>query len=85
MQIDLRRSLDNHESFVQAHRKRQQKRVHYQDQSQPGCLHNIDKEDIFIPEPGPRHISKAELILAAIMAPGDGSVRTKGLVGKPLL
>lgn len=47
---------------------------------------DIDKEAIFIPEPPPRHIPKAERLLALIMSPGDPqAARAKGLVGKPLL
>lgn len=85
MQIDLRRSLDDHQSFVPAHRrKKQPKRVRYEDQALPHRA-PIDKEAIQIPNPPPRQIPKAELLLAAIMAPGDGSARSKGLVGKPLL
>src|SRR5262249_33305328 len=46
----------------------------------------IDKEAIFVPEPPPRQIPKAEKLLALIMAPNDPQMaRTKGLVGKPLL
>lgn len=51
-------------------------------------IHNpgIDKEAIFIPEPPPRRVGKAETLLALIMAPGDPqTARVKGLVGKPLL
>ena len=43
------------------------------------------KEDIPIPNPSPRVISKAQLILAAIMAPRDGPSRMHGLHGKKLL
>ena len=46
----------------------------------------IDKESIFIPDPPPHYIPKAERLLALIMAPNDPeSARSKGLVGKPLL
>jgi hypothetical protein len=71
--------------------KRRKKRVHYQDQDQdhlerktthPGIV----KEDIPIPQPGPRRIAKVEKLLAIIMAPNDPqTARTRGLVGKPLL
>jgi sugar porter (SP) family MFS transporter len=52
-----------------------------------GAHAGIDKEAaITIPEPPPRYISRAEKILATIMAPGDThTARTRGLVGKPLL
>jgi sugar porter (SP) family MFS transporter len=50
--------------------------------SHPG----IAKEEIPIPEPPQRHISKPEKLLAIIMAPNDPhTARTRGLVGKPLL
>jgi hypothetical protein len=42
-------------------------------------------EDIAIPDPGPRTISKAEKILARIMAPNDGPSRIHGLHGKKLM
>ncbi|EOA86084.1 uncharacterized protein SETTUDRAFT_47694 [Exserohilum turcica Et28A] len=47
--------------------------------------HAIFKDDIEIPDPGPRTISKAERILAAIMAPNDGPSRMHGLHGKKLI
>ncbi|KAF2180244.1 hypothetical protein K469DRAFT_753477 [Zopfia rhizophila CBS 207.26] len=73
---------------VPKHRKHQ-KRVRYQSQEdsrekseQPGV---VKKEDIEIPDPGPRTISRAERILAAIMASGDGPSRIHGLHGKKLI
>lgn len=45
----------------------------------------LRKEDIPIPDPGPRTISRAERILAAIMAPRDGPSRIHGLHGKKLM
>jgi len=46
----------------------------------------VDKEAISIPNPAPRKISRAEKVLALIMAPSDTqTARTRGLVGKPLL
>lgn len=46
----------------------------------------IAKEEISIPEPSQRRISKPERLLAIIMAPNDPeTARTRGLVGKPLL
>ena len=46
----------------------------------------IAKEEISIPEPSQRQISKPERLLAIIMAPNDPeTARTRGLVGKPLL
>ncbi|KAF1970177.1 high affinity glucose transporter [Bimuria novae-zelandiae CBS 107.79] len=66
--------------------RRQQKRVRYDS----GTRFNekdraLRKEDIEIPDPGPRSISKAERILAAIMAPNDGPSRIHGLHGKKLI
>lgn len=65
--------------------RRQQKRVRYASQDGLGEKHSIRKEDIEIPDPGPRSISKAEKILAAIMAPRDGPSRIHGLHGKKLM
>jgi hypothetical protein len=83
LRIQLRESLEG--ARPQRHR-RPQKRVRYQDgiteKSGPG---GIRKEDIEIPDPGPRTISKAERILAAIMAPRDGPSRIHGLHGKKLM
>lgn len=46
----------------------------------------VSKEAIVIPDPPPRQVSKAEVILALIMAPGDPqTAKARGLVGKPLL
>lgn len=56
------------------------------DHLERSSLIGINKEAIFIPEPPPRHISKAERLLALIMSPNDPqAARAKGLVGKPLL
>ncbi|KAF2016543.1 MFS monosaccharide transporter-like protein [Aaosphaeria arxii CBS 175.79] len=84
LRIRLRESLDG-AAHPPKHR-RQQKRARFQSQDdireKPG---GIRKEDIEIPDPGPRSISKAERILATIMAPGDGPSRIHGLHGKKLL
>ncbi|KAL2423773.1 MFS-type transporter criB [Exophiala dermatitidis] len=65
------------------------KRVKFQAQThleQSDATLGIDKEAISIPEPPPRHIPKAERLLALIMSPGEPqTARAKGLVGKPLL
>ncbi|KAF2200249.1 hypothetical protein GQ43DRAFT_456572 [Delitschia confertaspora ATCC 74209] len=67
---------------------RHQKRVRYPPQertsekSQPGA---VRKEDIEIPDPEPRTLSRADRILAAIMAPQDGPSRIHGLHGKKLI
>ncbi|KAF2118938.1 hypothetical protein BDV96DRAFT_610805 [Lophiotrema nucula] len=86
LRIRLRESLDG--VHLPKHR-RQQKRVRYQSQDEirekPGRSGNLRKEDIEIPDPGPRTISKAEKLLAAIMAPRDGPSRIHGLHGKKLI
>ena len=79
----LRLHLDeNHSSSTS---RRQQKRTRFasHDLHEKGAL--IRKDDIPIPDPGPRTISKAERILAAIMAPNDGPSRIHGLHGKKLM
>ena len=46
----------------------------------------VVKEEIPVPEPPPRPISKGEKVLAIIMAPNDlQAAKSRGLVGKPLL
>jgi hypothetical protein len=84
LSIRLRDSLDRR--HPPAHR-RPQKHVRYQAQDESGekSGRRIRKEDIEIPDPGPRTISQAERILAAIMAPGDGPSRMHGLHGKKLM
>lgn len=67
--------------------RRQQKRTRFQ--SQDGLNEKgsapLRLEDIEIPDPGPRTISKAEKILVAIMASNDGPSRIHGLHGKKLM
>lgn len=84
LSIRLRESLDREHHH--GHR-RPQKRVHYESQDEPEekSGRRLRKEDIQIPDPGPRTISQAERILAAIMAPGDGPSRMHGLHGKKLM
>jgi hypothetical protein len=85
LRIRLRESLDGRPSK----NSRQPKRVRYQDQDgtseKYGVARKLRKEDIDIPDPGPRSISKAERILASIMAPNDGPSRIHGLHGKKLM
>jgi hypothetical protein len=82
------RLQDSVEARPSSHR-RPQKRVHYQFDEEPqekaGPRGGIKKEDIEIPDPGPRTISQAERLLAAIMAPNDGPSRIHGLHGKKLM
>lgn len=67
-------------------RSKKPKRVHYaKDVDDAGADRGLDKE-IEIPVVAPRRISRAERILAAIMTPrNQGSSKTHGFVGKPLL
>ncbi|XTI90077.1 MFS monosaccharide transporter-like protein [Cenococcum geophilum] len=90
LQIRLRESLEGTRLGDLPKNKRHQKRVRYQSQDntrekneQPGVVKR--KEDIEIPDPGPRTISQGERILAAIMAPRDGPSRIHGLHGKKLI
>jgi len=66
--------------------RQKQKRARFasQDLHEKGA-HQLRLEDIEIPDPGPRTISKAEKILAQIMAPNDGPSRIHGLHGKKLI
>ncbi|KAF2264258.1 MFS monosaccharide transporter-like protein [Lojkania enalia] len=85
LRIRLRESL---EGVPSPKHRRQQKRVRYQSQDdirEKPRSGSIRKEDIEIPDPGPRTISKGEKILAAIMAPRDGPSRIHGLHGKKLI
>lgn len=67
--------------------RRPQKRVRYQEDTREKKERRgaVRKEDIEIPDPGPRTISKAHRILAAVMAPRDGPSRIHGLHGKKLM
>ncbi|KAM3077422.1 Ribulose bisphosphate carboxylase large chain [Clarireedia jacksonii] len=86
LQIRLRASLDE-EVFGSSSRRHPRKRVRYQDETKdksekhykPGLV----KEDIEIPDPGPRNISRVEHILARIMSGGERQMR--GLTGRPLV
>ena len=75
--------------FGRGHGGGRGKKVGFREQDHPErgqTSLGIDKEAILIPEPPPRRISKAEKLLALIMAPSDPQgARAKGLVGKPLL
>ena len=85
LRIRLRESL---EGVHPPKHRRHQKRVRYEDEEHdPEKPSNgvLRKEDIEIPDPGPRTISKAERILASIMAPNDGPSRIHGLHGKKLM
>ncbi|KAI2696634.1 hypothetical protein CBS147332_8986 [Penicillium roqueforti] len=84
LQIHLLNSSDR-QLLRQKERREQPKHVRY-----PSNLSNersgVDIEKIKIPAPPPRHISRVERVLAAIMTPRDGpNTQMHGLVGKPLL
>ncbi|KAF2878422.1 hypothetical protein BDV95DRAFT_601073 [Massariosphaeria phaeospora] len=86
LRIRLRESLEG--TRPPPKHRRQQKRARFQlqdDIEKPGRPATLRKEDIEIPDPGPRTISKAEQIIAAIMAPQDGPSRIHGLHGKKLI
>ncbi|QSZ32771.1 hypothetical protein DSL72_002350 [Monilinia vaccinii-corymbosi] len=86
LQIRLRASLDE-EVFGGSSKRRIRKRVRYNDETNgkeeqhynPGLV----KEEIEIPDPGPRRISRAEYILGSIMSGGERQMH--GLTGRPLV
>ncbi|KXG49474.1 Mitochondrial substrate/solute carrier [Penicillium griseofulvum] len=84
LQTHLRDSSDRR-LLRRKDRRKQPKHVHYS--SNPSNeLSGVDIEKIRIPSPSPRHISRAERVLAAIMTPrSEPSAQMHGLVGKPLL
>lgn len=87
LQIKLRASLDEQVFGASSKRASRHKKVRYHDQNddfelkeyQPGLV----KEEIEVPSPAPRYISKAEHILAAIMSGGERQMH--GLTGKALV
>lgn len=87
MRIKLRASLDEQVFGESSRRTARHRKVRYQDDAEnfePKSYHpGLVKEDIEIPSPGPRYISRAEHILAAIMSGGERQMR--GLTGKPLV
>lgn len=87
MRIKLRASLDEQVFGDSSRRAFRHKRVRYHDETEnfePKVYHpGLVKEDIEIPRPGPRYITRAEHILAAIMSGGERQMH--GLTGKPLV
>ncbi|KAF4632288.1 hypothetical protein G7Y89_g5834 [Cudoniella acicularis] len=87
LQIRLRASLDEQVFGGASRRTTRHRKVHYPDdldnneekERQPGLV----KEDIHIPSPAPRNISRAEHFLSAIMSGGERQMN--GLTGKPLV
>jgi hypothetical protein len=86
LQIKLRESLDE-QIFGTSSRRHKQKKVRYHgdvDHRGEKAHHpGIVKEDIEVPVPPPRHIGRAEHILAAIMSGGERQLH--GLTGKALV
>lgn len=86
LQIKLRESLDN-QIFGGSSRRNKHKKVRYDSEvehrEEKSRHSGIVKEDIEIPSPAPRQISRTEHILAAIMSGGERQMR--GLTGKPLV
>jgi len=86
LQLRLRASLDE-QGFGGSRRHTPHKKVRYQPEFQdvedkafhPGLV----KEEIEIPRPAPRYITRAEHIIAAIMSGGERQMH--GLTGKPLV
>lgn len=86
LSIRLQETLDSQGLGGSLRRGSRPKRVHYQENydAESKAYHpGIVKEDIEIPETGPRYISRAEHILAAIMSGGERQMH--GLTGKPLV
>lgn len=87
LDIKLRESLDQEVFGGTSRRPTKSKRVRYSDKYDQNELKagrsSIIKEDIQIPIPGPRKISKVEHIIAAAMSGGERQMR--GLTGRPLV
>ncbi|KAJ5836155.1 Mitochondrial substrate/solute carrier [Penicillium robsamsonii] len=84
LQIHLRDSSDRR-LLRRKDRRKQPKHVHYFS-NLSNERSEVDIEKIRIPNPPPRHISRVERVLAAIMTPrNDAHAQMHGLVGKPLL
>jgi len=87
LEIKLRESLDREVFGGSSRRHIRPKQVKYQDSSSHQETKDdqtgVAKEDIEIPNPGPRKISRVENIIASIMAGGERQMH--GLTGRPLL
>jgi hypothetical protein len=87
LQIKLRASLDEEIFGGTSRRGSRPKRVRYLDTFESGGQKEhhpgLVKEEIEIPNPAPRSISRVEHILAAIMSGGERQMH--GLTGKPLV
>jgi len=87
LQIKLRASLDEEVFGGSSKRASRHKKVRYHDDHdnfEPKEYHpGLVKEEIEVPNPGPRYITRTEHILAAIMSGGERQMH--GLTGKPLV
>jgi len=87
LQLQLRESLDEHVFGRASRRGSRPRRVRYHedtgDTEDKEYHRGIVKEDIPIPNPAPRTISRAEQTLAAIMSGGERQMH--GLTGRPLV
>ncbi|CZT08812.1 related to sugar transport protein STP1 [Rhynchosporium agropyri] len=87
LRLKLRASLDEQVLGGSSKRTSRHKKVRYQDEGDSIDLKEYSpalvKEDIEIPDPGPRYISRAEHLLAAAMSGGERQMR--GLTGKSLV
>ncbi|KAJ5272869.1 Mitochondrial substrate/solute carrier [Penicillium angulare] len=82
-QAHLRDSFDR-DFLTRKDRRKPSKRVHYPQDLQTDT--SAFKEEIEIPSPPPRRITRVERLIAITMSPGDRqNARVHGLVGKPLL
>jgi hypothetical protein len=87
LQIKLRESLDEEVFGTAGRRGSRAKRVRYRedfDHSQHRDNNRgVVKEEIPIPSPGPRKITRAEHYIATMMSGGERQMH--GLTGKPLV
>jgi hypothetical protein len=87
LKIRLRESLDREVFGGSSGRHTRSKRAKYQEGSSPKEVKDdqagLVKEDIAIPNPGPRKISRVENIIASIMTGGERQMH--GLTGRPLV
>lgn len=77
---------EGHQLNGHTHKPGRKRKVQFKHPNPSTSHPGIAKEEIPIPEPPQRHVSRLEKLLAIIMAPNDPyTARTRGLVGKPLL
>lgn len=87
LEIKLRESLDREVFGGSSRRHIRLKRVKYQDHyshhENKDDHAGVAKEDIEIPSPGPRKVSRVENIIASMMTGGERQMH--GLTGRPLV